>query len=91
MTWREPRAEWRDSANCDLESAHLFGPVDQDDRGPAFLTRLADAGRVCAGCPVSVPCRAQADAERLSGVFGGVYLSHGEPRDPSQVRVAGAA
>lgn len=80
------RVDWREDAACGVDSAHLFGEVDKNDRGPNFLNRYKAARAICDGCPVKAQCLELAVSERLSGVFGGAYLSLGKVRNPSQVR-----
>lgn len=84
----ELRDDWRTRAACGPTTAHLFGGVEAEDRYGAFGQRLRNAQRVCRDCPVKIECFELAEAERLTGVFGGVYVSVGRVVDASQVRVA---
>jgi len=58
---------------CVGEDPELFHPED--------LTQLAEAQQVCADCPMRQTCLELGTARREWGVWGGVLLESGKPRD----------
>ncbi|WP_433191090.1 WhiB family transcriptional regulator [Actinoallomurus sp. CA-150999] len=62
------RADWRDHAACRGMDTELFFPIGSS--GPA-LAQIGQAKRVCAGCPVRIPCLGSALAGGDVGVWGG--------------------
>ena len=60
---------WFDSAACRGKPELFFAP--HAERPQARVRREAAAREVCAGCPVILPCRAHARANREYGFWGG--------------------
>lgn len=58
---------------CVGEDPELFHPEDP--------TQLAEAQQVCAACPMRQTCLELGTARREWGVWGGVLLESGKPRD----------
>ena len=71
--------EWREQAACrGMDTALFFGPDIGDGQGAAngSSSWVAEAKRVCCGCPVAVDCAEQAVANNEPyGVFGGLSRS----------------
>lgn len=75
---------WHSRAACLGADPELFFPIGET--GPALL-QIAEAKRVCAGCPVRQPCLQWAlDSQQNAGVWGGLSeserraLKHRHPR-----------
>lgn len=65
-----PRSyDWRDDAECRSHDPEMWHPAGTT--GP-HLAQIADAKRVCFGCPVMTECRQWAMGHRQeSGIWGG--------------------
>ncbi|MBD3550818.1 WhiB family transcriptional regulator [Streptomyces sp. SP18CM02] len=71
-----PGRDWRYSAACAEVDPELFFPARAENRP---LAQVAEAKKVCAGCPVSQQCLDWAlETRQDSGVWGG--LSENERR-----------
>lgn len=65
-----PGRDWRYSAACAEVDPELFFPARAENRP---LTQVAEAKKVCAGCPVSQQCLDWAlETRQDSGVWGGM-------------------
>lgn len=63
----DPTDDWRDQAACRNRSINFWFP--EDSRGP---TDTVLAKRICASCPVQVPCLQYAlDTRQRYGIWGG--------------------
>lgn len=64
--------EWQLSGSCrEVDPTVFFHP--DGERGPARTRREAAAKRICATCPVMLPCRVHAlRAKEPFGVWGGL-------------------
>lgn len=60
---------WRSDALCTQVDPDLFFP--ETDRGAAYEKQVADAKRVCAGCPVRQQCLDYALRSLGDGIAGG--------------------
>lgn len=60
---------WRTNAACRRLDGELFFPVSS--RGPDYEIRVAEAKRVCRGCPVRSDCLDYALTIRPQGIWGG--------------------
>ena len=63
------RAEWMDDAACKGRTNLFFGMAGE--RPERRVRREETARRLCATCPVLVPCRELARANRENGFWGG--------------------
>jgi WhiB family transcriptional regulator, redox-sensing transcriptional regulator len=67
------RRTWQDEARCRGEDAVLFFGPNHHEPKPERLAREAAAKRLCAQCPVQVPCRRFAlEHGEDYGVWGGL-------------------
>ncbi len=76
-------SRWRDRAACRGEDPELFFPVGIG--GPALL-QIAEAKRVCRGCPVVSECLVTALAVGDGGVRGGLSESEREAVSRARAR-----
>lgn len=75
-TFAAPGRDWRYSAACAEVDPELFFPARAENRP---LAQVAEAKKVCAGCPVSQQCLDWAlETRQDTGVWGG--LSENERR-----------
>ncbi|MBC7277290.1 WhiB family transcriptional regulator [Nocardioides sp.] len=66
-----------DAWACVGEDPELFHPDD--------LTQLAEAQQVCADCPMRQACLDLGVSRREWGVWGGVLLESGKPREKPRI------
>ena len=64
-----PRIDWRELAICSGKTELFF--ARKAERPEARARRELKAGRLCAACPVQLPCRDYARQEHLYGFWGG--------------------
>ncbi|WP_396287863.1 WhiB family transcriptional regulator [Amycolatopsis sp. PS_44_ISF1] len=57
---------WMRDGECGTQDPELFFPLGD---GPAYAEQIAQAKRVCAGCPVLRQCREYGDTQR-DGIWG---------------------
>ncbi|OIJ25771.1 hypothetical protein UG56_016240 [Nocardioides luteus] len=76
MTLKHPTPQ-TDEWACVGEDPELFHPDD--------LAQLAEAQEVCADCPMRQTCLDLGVARREWGVWGGVLLESGRPRDTPRI------
>ena len=69
LTILAERAEWMDEAACKGRTNLFFGIAGE--RPERRIRREATARRLCAACPVLVPCREMARQNRENGFWGG--------------------
>lgn len=63
------RPAWMDEAACKGRTTLFFGLAGE--RPERRVRREAAARAMCAGCPVSEPCREMARTSRENGLWGG--------------------
>lgn len=66
-----PPGPWVDQAACKTAGVDRFFPDVERIGRRAHYRAVAEARRVCAGCPVAEPCLAYALDNGVDGVWGG--------------------
>ncbi len=65
---------WQIQAACRSVDPELFTPLAPGEtKNPATSSRIRQAIKICARCPVTAECLAEAIANAERGVWGGTY------------------
>lgn len=64
---------WHNSGRCSSSDPDLFHPEIEEGHGTSAMAAVANAKKVCHGCPVKAPCLVYSIEKRERyGVWGGL-------------------